>query len=1046
MSQILTRIVQTSLIVGFLLLTKLAFGQVLLDGSTTGSTITTCDTLFYDIGGLGGNLDGGTYDITFCPTDAADFANIRFDLDNTNNNVSGATFTIYDGNSTSASQIFTRSGGTLPNLFKNTHWYAGMSGSGDGSNCLTFEVSGGTSAGWNAHIFCSDTNVAPNDEICDAIPLSLGVATPGANTHSTRSCFGTSHVGSGTSYNYGYYATNTSAKEIIGDVFYSFIAPTSGAVSFEFVHTPLFADDDLNLRVQVLKSNSCATDCASADYTTLNTSDYNTPASCAAGATSCSRTNVYYQRSEYNTTLRFERTGLAAGEEYIIQVKSGFTIYNENGFILNGNVCGGPGVFSGDYEITLSDAEPIVDNTANCNVLLAPSNDSPCSAIELGIECNKTNGSNIGGSSDPCSDITDTDLNAGTGIQATVWFKYVAQTEEIGQLHNVIIKPSDCYTTSTVANGCDANNNGANDDVNVLTSSGNPVTSPKLFYAILEIDENPLCTNDDIVNNSTNLVQTPSAGVASDGTGSLSFTPQANKEYYVVVATTGMGAYAGYCDFEIDVDVYENLAVNGGLPAGYFCDFPDASTAAVQFEPLGGRGTYTAYLETDGTAIASWTAGAAETSSMAIDTIDGEGFLDITNISDGETWKVTFDDGTGCTYQEGATYDYDLWCNLCDGYTQLNIVQQDSSVCPDEQVFLAPKVDASVPAPFYAGLNADRADSYAYPSGKKESFYNNNGQMAVNLTSIDGVTNSVDEICFKARGYWWDRITLTLELDGCGSPYTIWQGNKVGGSDNAPFGSVMNFCLTTGWENGAGTITTSSAALNAAWNGCDAETPIKVVSSGGVYSRYFWPYGLTAKVLDEIDKPVGSFKSGHALQWIPDASAFTPSIADGSELAYTPFTDPDSLTATFASSSPGAYIYNLVGTDANGCEVGQDVNHGGPTGAGQFRVDVYDAPVIDNVVYENVLCFGGSTDITATVTSGTNALDPSLGYKWSITGATGTAAGFLLKDNTNSTTILTSGDGSVSFNLTVTDARGCSDSYDSTITINAVCPADAGKY
>ena len=208
-------------------------------------------------------------------------------------------------------------------------------------------------------------------------------------------------------------------------------------------------------------------------------------------------------------------------------------------------------------------------------------------------------------------------------------------------------------------------------------------------------------------------------------------------------------------------------------------------------------------------------------------------------------------------------------------------------------------------------------------------------------------------------------------------------------------------------------------------------------------------YDMTVKMLDYQDAPVAAYGDDAVLQWIPETTTntpFSPSISDGTELSYDPFTDPDSLTSTFVETAPGIYAYHLVSVDANGCGVGQGINHGGPDGNGRFQVQVYTDPTIDNVTYESPLCFGGKTDISATVTAGENAIDPTFGYRWKVTGTTGSAEGFLTSDNTYTTTLLTNGTGTVTFELTLTDQRGCSDTYSDTITINADCPSDAGSY
>jgi len=1052
-----------SLLLGLLFCFFNSYGQVNLDATTTGTTVNTCDTLFYDSGGPGSNKDAGTYEITFCPTNASDFTNVRFDFDNATNNMPNTHFLIYDGNSTAATlihDIYDSPNRSRGRQLQATHWWAGMSGSNDGSNCLTFEIQGGSGAGWEGQIYCSSSVDPPsNDEICGAESIGLGSTISGSTTYSTRSCFGTDIVGTDNSYNYGSYWDDNTSRENIGDIFYSIIAPNSGVLRIDLVHIPLYPDDDFNARIHLLEKSNCTANCnttSTTDYTSVYSRDYSmTSSACSSTATDCNTTVSRLGTSNYNGNLRFTQTGLTPGRQYILQIKGGHERYLYNTTNINGNVCGTPTVHSGVFELTASDGRPYVDGTTNCNLLLSPSNDEACGAEELAIECNLNNSSNIGGSLDPCFDISYQKLtgssSASTNYSATVWYKYTPQIEEIGVVHNLTVSIDQCYDVTNAS--CDYNGDSTADDVSALDENN----SVDVLFSLLEADSTVICSNSAIIA-SPSIANAGTSGAGDGSPATITFTPQANKVYYLVLASDDDPAQGEFCDFEIEIDVNEKISINDNLPALYICDHPTTSTASLEFSANGGRGTYIAYLETDSTAVASWSGGAAESSTSRIDTVTGEGVLIISNISDGESWAVTFDDGVGCTYYESGTYDYDLWCNKCDSYTKLDIVSPDTAACPNEEIFLTPVVDAAVPGPFYAGGSFSRYYDRVSGGSSRSYLYNENSEMTVSEPTISAGSAQVEEICIKLYSSFWNYLTLDMELDGCGSSVNIWTGSKVGGSDTAPGSSrgrgYQTFCITTGWQNTSYGVETGSgpvgtAPFNTAWDGCDPETPIKIASSGGRYYRYVYAYDMSVKILDYVIEPIASFKDGYALEWIPETTAntpFTPSISDGSELTYTPFTDPDSLTSTFVETVPGLYAYHLVGTDANGCEVGKDINHGGPDGQGRFQIQVYTSPTIDDVIYETPLCFGGKTDINATVTAGDNYLDPTFGYKWTITATTGDAQGFLTADNTNSTTLLTSGTGSITFNLTITDERGCSDTYSDTITINPDCTADAGQY
>ena len=84
----------------------------------------------------------------------------------------------------------------------------------------------------------------------------------------------------------------------------------------------------------------------------------------------------------------------------------------------------------------------------------------------------------------------------------------------------------------------------------------------------MEADTAASCVNGDIISSNA-VANAGTTGSTSASPASVSFTPQAGKDYYLVVASRVAASTGHFCDFEIEVDVYEDIAVNGGLPAGY---------------------------------------------------------------------------------------------------------------------------------------------------------------------------------------------------------------------------------------------------------------------------------------------------------------------------------------------------------------------------------------------------------------------------------------------------------------------------------------------
>lgn len=115
-----------------------------------GGTVSTCAGTFYDAGGTGNYANNEDYTITFCPATAGQVIRVVFTSFSTENwSATYDRLTIYDGNSTAATQIGSYAGTTSPGTIS-------ASGS-NSSGCLTFRFrSDGSTvySGWVATISC----------------------------------------------------------------------------------------------------------------------------------------------------------------------------------------------------------------------------------------------------------------------------------------------------------------------------------------------------------------------------------------------------------------------------------------------------------------------------------------------------------------------------------------------------------------------------------------------------------------------------------------------------------------------------------------------------------------------------------------------------------------------------------------------------------------------------------------------------------------------------------------------------------------------------
>jgi hypothetical protein len=142
----------------------------LLNGSTNGTTITTCAGNFYDSGGAGGKYKTlENYTVTFCATSPDDKIVLNFSSFNLKDQY--AKMYIYDGANTSGTLLGTYTGGGSPGSIASI-----------GGNCLTIKFTSDNSEvkdGWAATISCttpvagaagdyslSDTNNGTTNTVC----------------------------------------------------------------------------------------------------------------------------------------------------------------------------------------------------------------------------------------------------------------------------------------------------------------------------------------------------------------------------------------------------------------------------------------------------------------------------------------------------------------------------------------------------------------------------------------------------------------------------------------------------------------------------------------------------------------------------------------------------------------------------------------------------------------------------------------------------------------------------------------------------------------
>jgi len=215
-----------------------------------GGTISTCSGTFYDAGGTGNYSNNEDYTITFCPSTPGQVIQVAFTSFNTENwNSTYDRLTIYDGNSTAASQIGSYAGTTSPGTIS-------ASGS-NSSGCLTFRFrsDGGTVySGWVATISCIAApppivnGTTGNYTVCSATFYDSGgsgsnysnseskttVFCPSTSGQCMKAVFTSFNLEDNFDYLSVYDGNSTSAPMILGS---SFTASSPGTITATSINT-----------------------------------------------------------------------------------------------------------------------------------------------------------------------------------------------------------------------------------------------------------------------------------------------------------------------------------------------------------------------------------------------------------------------------------------------------------------------------------------------------------------------------------------------------------------------------------------------------------------------------------------------------------------------------------------------------------------------------------------------------------------------------------------------------------------------------------------
>ncbi len=243
-----------------------------------GGTVSACSGTFYDSGGSGANyVNNEDYTITFCPSTAGQVIQVAFTSFSTENwSATYDRLTIYDGNSTAATQIGSYAGASSPGTIS-------ASGS-NSSGCLTFRFrSDGSTvySGWVATISCVAApppvinGTTGNYTVCSATFYDSGGSGSNYSNNETKttvfcpSTAGQCMKAAFTSFNLEdnfdylsvYDGNSTSSPMILGS---SYTASSPGTITATSTNTSgcltfLFSSDGATLSSGWAANISCAT-------------------------------------------------------------------------------------------------------------------------------------------------------------------------------------------------------------------------------------------------------------------------------------------------------------------------------------------------------------------------------------------------------------------------------------------------------------------------------------------------------------------------------------------------------------------------------------------------------------------------------------------------------------------------------------------------------------------------------------------------------------------------------------------------------------------
>lgn len=278
--------------------------------------------------------------------------------------------------------------------------------------------------------------------------------------------------------------------------------------------------------------------------------------------------------------------------------------------------------------------------------------------------------------------------------------------------------------------------------------------------------------------------------------------------------------------------------------------------------------------------------------------------------------------------------------------------------------------------------------------------FNNNGSSATNFLWDfgDGGTDTAKSPCYTYSFAGTYSITLyaTDSIGVCGYIDTSIVVVTVGKAPTLSMAST-NFLCNPGVSTATVTATGGITPYTYAWSGGAGNTNVGNITSGGTY---------TVTVTDAsgcVSTSTVLITQPPPLTLAPTTTVATCNMSNGNATAnagggtpgysYSWNSTPVQTTSTATGLSGG--LYNVTVTDANGCTLTQAVT-----------LATANGPTVTATVNGPILCNGGTTGASSSVTGGTAAYT----YQWSPgTGSNSTINGLV----------------SGTYYLVVTDANGC---------------------